>query len=221
MIINLLDQKINDMRDLQRLESLQANNEQQAVTDARFRAIVTRLHQFVMVIEYLRKEAPIEQDDTLKNDIIILLNNLKTATELGLTDKDKVTAVETKFTLMQAECKKNWTKQYSELTSARVSTLKVISGIDAEKVASCLQNIQKAEVWNTDISTFKAMMAGLESADQLITNLGLNQSIISFLQNVNQGKATLADLTDDVLAWIKEEDLETKIKLSFKAGSLI
>ena len=72
---------------------------------------------------------------------------------------------------------------------------------------------------NTDISTFKAMMEGIESADQLITNLGLNQGIISFLQNVNQGKATLADLTDDVLAWIKEEDLETKIKLSFRAGS--
>lgn len=221
MIINLLDQKINDMRDLQRMESLQTNKEQQEATDLKYGALVTRLHQFVMVIEYLRKEAQIEQDNASKDDIIMLLNNLKIATELGLVDKDKVAAAESKLSSMLAECKKNWTKQYSELTSARVSTLKVISGIDSAKVASCLQNIKKAEIWNTDISTFEAMMTGLESADQLITNLGLNHSIISFLQNVNQGKATLADLTDDVLAWIKEEDLEAKIKLTFKAGSLM
>lgn len=219
MIINLLDQKINDMKDLQRMESLQANKEQQETTDLKYRALVTRLHQLVIVIEYLRKEAQIEQDNASKSEIITLLDDLKIATERGLVDKDKVTSIESKLTSMQMECKKNWTKQYSELTSSRVSTLGVISGIDAEKVVSCLQNIKKAEVWNTDISTFKSMMAGLESADQMITNLGLNHSIISFLQNVNQGKATLADLTDDVMAWVKEENLETKIKLSFKAGN--
>lgn len=217
MIIGVLDRKIKDMKDLQRLENLQANKEQQESTDAKYRVLVTKLHQLVMVIEYLRQFAQIEQDDAAKNEIIVLLDDLKMVTESGLADKNKVTAVENKLTSIQAYYKKNWVKQYSQLTSAKVSTLKVISGIDAEKVTSCLQDIQKAEVWNTDILAFKAMMAGLESAAQMITNLGLNQGIISFLQNMNQGKATLADLTDEVLTWIREEDLETKIILSFRA----
>jgi hypothetical protein len=36
---------------------------------------------------------------------------------------------------------------------------------------------------------------------------------------MNQGRATLADLTDEVLNWIKEENLESKIRLSFRTGN--
>jgi len=219
MIINVLDQKIKDMKDLQRLESLQANKEQQKATDAKYRILVTKMHQLVSIIEYLHKDAEIEQNENTKNNILALLGELKMAAESGLVDKDKIASSETKLTAIQTECKKKWVDQYALLTSARVSTLKVISGIDTEKVSSCLQDIQKAETWNTDIAVFKTMMLGLKSADQLITNLGLNQEIILFLQNMNQGRATLAGLTDEVLNWIKEENLESKIRLLFRAGN--
>jgi hypothetical protein len=171
------------------------------------------------VIEYLRKEAKIEQEENTKNNILALLDELKMAIGSGLADKGKIALSETKLTTIQVECKKNWVKQYALLTSARVSTLKVISEIDTEKVSSCLRDIQKAETWNTDIVVLKTMMSGLESTDHLISNLGLNQDIIQFLQNMNQGRATLADLTDEVLNWIKEENLESKIRLSFRTGN--
>jgi hypothetical protein len=207
------------MKDLQRLESLQANKEQQEATDAKYRILVAKTHQLVSVIGYLHKYAGIEQEENTKNNILALLYELKMATESGLVDKDKIASSETKLTTIQVECKKNWVKQYALLTSARVSTLKVISEIDTEKVSSCLRDIQKAETWNTDIVVLKTMMSGLESTDQLISNLGLNQDIIQFLQNMNQGRATLADLTDEVLNWIKEENLESKIRLSFRTGN--
>lgn len=221
MIINVLEQKIKDMKDLQRLENLQSNREQQEATDAKYRILVTKTHQLVSVIKYLHKDAKIEQEENTKNDILALLYELKMATESGLVDKDKIASSETRLATIQVECKKNWVKQYALLTSARVNTLKAISGIDTEKVSSCLREIQKAETWNTDIDFFKTMMSGLESADQLISNLGLNQEIILLLQNMNQGRATLADLTDDVLNWIKEESLESKIRISFRVGSQI
>jgi hypothetical protein len=212
----VLDQKIKDMKDLQRLENIRANREQQEATDAKYRILVTKTHQLVSVIEYLRKDAEIEQEENTKNNILAHLEELKMAFESGLVDKDKIASSETKLMTIQVECKKNWVKQYALLTSARVSTLKAILGIDPQKVSSCLRDIQKAETWNTDIVVFKTMMSALKSADQLITNLGLNQEIIIFLQNMNQGRATLADLTDEVLNWVKEENLESKIGLSFR-----
>jgi len=216
MIINVLDQKINDMKKLQTLENQKANQKQQGLTDIKYHVLVENIHKIVSVFEILYKRVNIEQDENMKSNILDLLYDFKVATEIGLADKEKILLLEDKLKTIQVECKKNWVKQYSELTNAKISTLKVISGIDAEKISFCLNDIQKAEDWNTDLVVFQTMIEGLKSADQLIANLGLNQEIILFLQKMNQGKATLPDLSDDVLNWIKKEKIESKIKLSFR-----
>ena len=59
------------------------------------------------------------------------------------------------------------------------------------------------------------MLQGIASAEQLIQKLGLDDEIILFLQNTNAGKATLLDLNDKVLNWIRSEKLENKIRISF------
>ena len=59
------------------------------------------------------------------------------------------------------------------------------------------------------------MMQGIDDADQLIRKLGLDDEIIYFLQNTNAGRATLKDLNDKVLNWIRCEKLEDKIRISF------
>ena len=45
--------------------------------------------------------------------------------------------------------------------------------------------------------------------------LGLDDEIITFLQNTNTGRATLQDLNDKVLDWIRDEQLEKKLRISF------
>lgn len=219
MIINMLDQKIKDMKELQRLENLKSNKEQQEIIDVNYHALVENIHQIVLVMDLLHKEVNIKHEENIKYKILELLDELKKEAESGLVNKEKVLSSKNKLRAIQAECKKFWTKQYSLLTSAKISTLKVVSGIDAEKVSLCLQDIKKAEDWNTDVLVFQTMIKGLKSADELISNLGLNQEIISFLKNMNQGKATLIDLTDDVLKWIQKENLESKIKISFRGVS--
>ena len=59
------------------------------------------------------------------------------------------------------------------------------------------------------------MMKGIEDASQLIDKLGLDEEIILFLQNTNAGRATLKDLNNKVLTWIRDEKLENKIRISF------
>ena len=59
------------------------------------------------------------------------------------------------------------------------------------------------------------MLQGIASAEQLIQKLGLDDEIILFLQYTNAGKATLLDLNDKVLNWIRSEKLENKIRISF------
>ena len=108
-----------------------------------------------------------------------------------------------------------WSKKYSDLTGSTISTLEAIKGIDSENVNACLQKIQTASEWDVGIDRFKNMLQGIASAEQLIQKLGLDDEIILFLQNTNAGKATLLDLNDKVLNWIRSEKLENKIRISF------
>ena len=65
------------------------------------------------------------------------------------------------------------------------------------------------------MNVLEQMHNGLNEADYLIMELGLDDEIIAFLQNTNSGRATLQDLNDKVLAWIRDEQLERKIRISF------
>ena len=84
-----------------------------------------------------------------------------------------------------------------------------------KKVDQCLQKIQVAANWNLGETNYKTLIAGLDSAELLITGLGLDDEIILFLKKTNSNKATLEDLNEKVLKWIKEENLEKKTRISF------
>jgi hypothetical protein len=49
----------------------------------------------------------------------------------------------------------------------------------------------------------------------ILTGLHLNDSIIGFLEKVYRNQATVADLNNEVLSWLKENDLRDSVKLSF------
>lgn len=215
MIINELGKKIIDMGNLRKLEDLQANKVHQDQIDAKYRILVTQLAKHTEVLDYLKKRYNIFQQEAILDEVQELIDDLRKAVDSGLANKDYVMSANDKLTNLQSDSKKLWQKQYSELTGATVSTLKVISGFESEKVNDCMDEIKQAESWTLDINVYQKLSKSLESANELIDGLSLDQDIVTFLRNMNSGKATLKDLSDKILNWIKEEDLSGRIKLSF------
>lgn len=62
------------------------------------------------------------------------------------------------------------------------------------------------------------MNNSLSDANALIAGLGLDQQIIDFLQKMNSGKATVVDLDENVLKWLKTEALDKRVRLSFSSS---
>ena len=153
------------------------------------------------------------------SDLENLLIEHKAVIRSGFAEKDAINQAETDFKNIQQSIKKEWAKQYSILTNATISTLQVISGIDSEHVSKCMEGIAKGSTWTTSINDFKTMDHSLSEAKILINGLGLDQQIIAFLQKMNNGKATVMDLDDNVLRWLKEESLDNRVKLSFMGGN--
>lgn len=215
MIFEDLVTTTNAMQDLQRKIAIKKNKDMQEITDTKYRVLLMQVNLFIVTIEYLYTVVKVQKNDEILISMSELLSSLEKVVESGLASQNEVLNAENSFKIIQGNMKKEWLKHYVDMTGDTVSTLEAIREIDSEKVGSCLQKIQQAERWELDVKRFRTMSSGLDDAEQLIERLGLDDNIITFLQKTNFGKATLRDLNDKVLAWIRDENLEGKIRISF------
>ncbi len=217
MIFDVIDRKINEMKNLRRLELIKENHKQQVATDAKYKSLVSQVSDFLQAIKYARDNLGFPVMETIGPDMFILLGNLKGVVASGYADKDAVVKAEGDFKSIQVATKKEWSKYFHIYTSATTSTLKVISGIDSDRVVGCRTDINAAEIWTVDIEVFYKLKKAIENANSIIKELNLDAETELFLTKMTSGRATIADLNEHVLNWIKKESLESKIKLSFTA----
>ena len=215
MMIDVLSKRIADMKDLRQSEERKDNKLAQNALDLRYKKLTTQSHSLMMALQHTKENLQFQLSEDTLSDLEKLLTELRAVVRSGLAEKDAISQAETDYKTIQQSIKKEWSKQYSILTNATISTLQVISRIEAEHVSRCLDGIEKGAVWTTSIEDFKMMEQSLSDAKTLINRLGLDRQIIAFLQKMNDGKATLVDLDDNVLKWLKEESLDKRVKLSF------
>lgn len=215
MMIDTLNKKIKEMKELRQREERRDNKAAQEILDRKFKQLTEQIHQLMIALQYAKENMQFQLNETVLTDLENLLNTHKDTIRSGLAEKDLVSKVETDMKSIQQSIKKEWSKQYTTLTNSTISTLKVIAGIDSEHVTKCMEGIAKGQNWTTNINDFKTMSKSLSNANALIGGLGLDQQIIAFLQKMNKGKATVMDLDKKVLDWLKSESLDKRVRLSF------
>ena len=215
MIFDAISQRIKEIKELHRLEDIKKNQDQQKVTDSKFRTIVEQTKLFSDAVHYTTEQLGFIVSESLAADIRNMLGQLDAISSEEYAGKEAVSKAESDFKTLQSSTKKEWSKHYSAYTATTCNTLRVISGINSETVKDCMANINAAEIWTTDVSTLTKMKDAMESASTLIQSLNMDQEIVSFLTKMTSGSATIVDLNEKVLRWIKSEGLERKIKLSF------
>ena len=203
------------MQDLQKRIVYKQNKERQETADNRYRVLLMKAKGLVDVVSFLYTNTSITKDDELITSIQSLMDDLETIVETGLASFEGVINAEKKFETVNNTIKDDWPTQFVSLTGSTISTLDVIRDISPENVLQCLDKINSAKSWDLDVKKYKKMNDGLKDADQLIIGLGLDDEILSFLQNTNSGKATLVDLNEKVVSWIRDEGLENRIRISF------
>ncbi len=217
MIFEELVTTTNSLVELKHKTDLKNNRAMQENTDARYRVLLSQTNSFVSTIDYLYSDVKAEKNTEILSAISELLGSLEKVIESGLANQEEVVKAENAYKILQSNMKKEWSKQYISITGATISTLEAIKGIDPDNVIACILKIAVAENWEVGVGRLQTMMKGIENAEQLIQKLGLDDEIILFLQNTNAGRATLKDLNDKVLAWIRDENLDNKIRISFMA----
>lgn len=83
-------------------------------------------------------------------------------------------------------------------------------------IVSRIENVANAEI---DIAKKAIQIVYDCFDDDEVEEEDIDQQIIAFLQKMNNGKATVTDLDESVLRWLRDESLDRRVKLSFVGGS--
>lgn len=215
MIFEDLVTTTNAMQSLQRKIAFKENKDKQDNTDGKYRLLLFKANGLVDTISFLYSNTAIPKDENLVESIKSLMDDLEKIVDTGLASHEGVLKAGTSFEEINEKLKIEWPSHYASLTNATFSTLEAIKDINPKDVETCLKKITSAKEWDLDVKRYERLTDGLNEANHLIVGLGLDDEILSFLQNTNSGKATLADLNEKVLAWIQNEGLENRIRISF------
>ena len=86
---------------------------------------------------------------------------------------------------------------------------------DPKRAKELADNIMKIVAGDPSIKAVKSLVTDVAEAKQITEEFSLNAEIESFLKKVSSQSATVFDLTPNVLAWLKEKNLTSKLKIRF------
>lgn len=215
-ILEQLDSQIKAMRELRRKEQKKANAEQQKATDQKCKTLVQQEDQYMNILSYIQENLGFVCSAELVAGLRTFFHKLESAVCYGDAEKEAVSQATDMFKGVQNETKKVWAKHFDALTRKTRGTLEIVRSIDPEKVMKCLKLIQDAEVWTMEKEVFERLRQALDGAEALIQGLGLDSNITDFLSKMAHGQATLKDLNEDIIAWLRKGNFEYRVKLSFR-----
>ena len=135
-------------------------------------------------------------DESTRNDLIACINECGSGvSEMKIVWKDAA-------------------GKYAEGSSGYLS---MIGGLpaDPKRAKELADNISKAVAADPTIKGISSLISDVAEAKKIIEAFSLNPEIEAFLKKVSAQQATVLDLTPNILSWLKEKKLTSKLKIRF------
>lgn len=135
----------------------------------------------------------------------------------GKLTLDMVIAFKAKGDAVAEQIKIVWKDAATKYAEGTKGYLSMIGGLtDNPKQAKELaDSISKTVNGALSVTSIKKLVADVDEAKRITDGFSLNPEIEAFLQKVSSQQATIVDLTPNVLTWLKEKKLTSKLKVRF------
>lgn len=219
MLIDTLNECIIDMKAVWEMETFSADSKKQAAADYDFKQLVIRLKQMTDEVNLAVENSDFRPSANVVRALKIFLGACDKVVQAGAANNATTRYIESESNKLYAVIKQEWDAYYSKATADILSFLDIVNGIasDESKAAYASNKIKKAAAWNTTIDNYNHLKQGIAEAGKIYDDLALdkNPEILAFLKLVSKGNATVMNLTDEILAWIKKENLADKMFIKF------
>ena len=219
MLIDTLNECIIDMKTVREMETASADTKKQAAADYNFKQLVASLQQTVKEVEIAVNNSDFKPSANVLSALRTFLGSCDKVVQAGAANNATTQYISGESKKLYAVIGQEWIEYYNKSTANILSLLDTVKGIlpDESKATYAINKIKKAATWNTTVDNYNYLKQGIAEADKILEDLDLDEDseILAFLKLVSEGNATIMDLTDEILAWIKAENLADKMFINF------
>lgn len=219
MLIDTLNECIIDMKTVREMETASADTKKQAAADYNFKQLILSLKQMIDEVNLAVENSEFRPSPNVIGALKSFLGSCDKVVQAGAANNATTQYITTESKKLYAVIGQEWTEYYFKATANILSLLDTVKGIipDENKAIYAVNKIKKASSWNTSIDNYNYLKQGMVEADKILEDLDLDKDseVLAFLKLVSAGKATILSLTDEILYWLKKENLEGKIYLKF------
>lgn len=154
------------------------------------------------------------------NSLIEELNEWMRNTEKVFEQNAVVNPVkyQTNYKNLYEKFQKEWETQTSAYISNKKEDLVILrlvsnDKLEIQKILQCMNNYSK---WPLDETTIEQFLVAEESAEKILEQSEFDNDIAQFLKKVKDKQASILDLTDPIIDWIRRENLSNNIMLSIR-----
>lgn len=156
-------------------------------------------------------------DEATRSDLLTYINDCGNGvSEMKLT-LEAVKLLKSKGDVVATQIKIVWRDASMKYSDGAKGYLSMIGGLssDPKRARELVDNITKTVAGDPSIKAAKSLVADVTEAKQIAEEFSLNSEIEDFLKKVSSQRATVFDLTPNVLTWLREKDLMNKLKIRF------
>ena len=180
-----------------------------------------RVNQYVnmnnILKDYLKNNNDLNFKETkyINNQISTILHNIN---DNDFSNYELIKNIESTVDRYYSNLRYYWRQSHIKDTSGTKSMLLILEKLydDSTKILQIRSKINKLENrWPFTAEVLKLMQEGINEASLIIKELKVSSNIQDFLQKASTGEASIIDLDDEILIWLKDNKFENKVKLSF------
>ena len=158
--------------------------------------------------------------ETVKSDLLSCIdscgNGVSPESEDQLTI-ETVKLLQSKGDAIAAAMKVTWKSAAADYAKGSTGYLSMIANLtdNPKQAKDLVERINKTTAGDPSIKAISKLVEDVATAKKITEDFSISPKIESFLKKVSTQQATVADLTPDVTAWLKEKRLMSKLKVRF------
>lgn len=218
MLIDTLNECIIDMKTVHEMETASADTQKQATADYNFKQLILKLKQMIDEVNLAVDNSEFRPSSNVISALKSFLGSCDKVVQAGAANNSTTQYIASESKKLYVVIGQEWTEYYLKATANILSLLDTVKGIipDENKAIYATNKIKKAASWNTSIVNYNYLKQGIAEASKIIEDLDLDEDseVFAFLKLVSEGNATISNLTDEILDWIKSKDIANRMYIS-------
>ncbi len=226
MLTDELTSVVKQMKKLDAIENAAQDAAKKQKNDSDFASLVTDFGASLDKVSFAIDNLDYRLSEETIAEAKVALEKLENVISSGVVDETELAGAKQQINRKVApNLTKEWKNYHTKKVSGLSAKLDNMSGLiqDKGKLAEIKKSFDDSGEWNglsdknkngkTKIETLKQ---SVEEVDQIEESLNLSDAVRDFVVLVTSGRARITDLSDEILEWIKKENMQDKFVIQFK-----